>query len=208
MAAQLSRRERHKQRRRDDIENAALRLFVQRGTERTTVEQIAELADVSKGTFFNYYDSKLDVLAIRFRQLARDSLGYIEIDRPGGDPLARLVRLFRDIEEQFRKEGPALVLLYAEVLVRPSLVAMDKDAEQRVFGFYRSVLQDGQGQGVFGPDLDVGLAAHVIGDIWASTLRSWMTSEAGFGLADELERKVGLLLRGCSTSIKPAPAFH
>ncbi|MFJ2216654.1 TetR/AcrR family transcriptional regulator [Streptomyces sp. NPDC101062] len=40
------------------IQSAALRLFDEQGYEATTVEQIAEAANVSRATFFNYFAGK------------------------------------------------------------------------------------------------------------------------------------------------------
>src|SRR4029077_9338536 len=44
------------------VESAAEELFLSPGFERTTVEQIAHAACVSRRTFFRYYESKEDVL--------------------------------------------------------------------------------------------------------------------------------------------------
>lgn len=44
------------------IEDAALTLFEERGYEATTVEQIAEMAEVSTTTFFRYFPTKAEVL--------------------------------------------------------------------------------------------------------------------------------------------------
>lgn len=44
------------------IQDAALELFAEQGFENTTVEQIAERAEVSNATFFRYFKAKSDVV--------------------------------------------------------------------------------------------------------------------------------------------------
>jgi len=62
MNESLSRRERKKRETRQRLMEAALRLFQEQGYDRTTVGQIAEEADVAKGTFFNYFETKEAIL--------------------------------------------------------------------------------------------------------------------------------------------------
>lgn len=62
---QLPLRERNKQRVRERILTAAIELFKSAGYYQTTMDEIAERAEISRGTLFNYFPSK-DSLLIPF----------------------------------------------------------------------------------------------------------------------------------------------
>jgi AcrR family transcriptional regulator len=58
----LGRRERKKLQTRAVIQREALRLFLEKGFEATTIEEIAEAADIAPSTFFNYFSNKESVV--------------------------------------------------------------------------------------------------------------------------------------------------
>jgi AcrR family transcriptional regulator len=64
--------------RRDELMNAAQRLFLEHGVGPTTIEQITSGADVAKGTFYLYFSSKEDVLAALRERFAQKLLSGIK----------------------------------------------------------------------------------------------------------------------------------
>ncbi|PZT71157.1 hypothetical protein DN402_02720 [Streptomyces sp. SW4] len=59
----LGRRERNKIKIKERLYAAALELFAERGYEQTSVDEIAERADVARGTFFNHFQRKEDLIS-------------------------------------------------------------------------------------------------------------------------------------------------
>lgn len=68
----MGRRQRRAAETRVRLFRCALQLFAERGFPNVTIEEITEAADVGKGTFFNYFESKDHVLGVMAElQLAR-----------------------------------------------------------------------------------------------------------------------------------------
>ena len=83
-------RERKRRQTRSRIEHAAIALFLQRGFDQTTIEDITEAADVSKRSFFDYFPSKEDVVSA-WQDAFADHLAEAVAARPTNEPLVRVV---------------------------------------------------------------------------------------------------------------------
>ncbi|MDA0636263.1 TetR family transcriptional regulator [Nonomuraea sp. MCN248] len=84
-------RERKKAKTREAILREAFRLFRERGYHATTVEQIAEAAEISPATFFRYFPAKEDLVTLdRFPPLVEALAG-----QPPGPPVTVLRGAFR-----------------------------------------------------------------------------------------------------------------
>lgn len=76
------------------IENAATALVLEHGYDAVTVEQICEVAEVSKRTFFNYVPSKEAAVIGSTPEDVTDADRAAFLDRPDQDVLHALLRLY------------------------------------------------------------------------------------------------------------------
>jgi AcrR family transcriptional regulator len=63
----MNRRERKKEETRESIIDCAVKLFREKGFHETSMEEIAERSDVSKGTLYNYFKDKESILVGYFQ---------------------------------------------------------------------------------------------------------------------------------------------
>jgi AcrR family transcriptional regulator len=94
----IGRRERRRLEIRDRLFRAAIELFGLRGFTATTVEDITELADVGKGTFFNYFPSKEHLLMAYTDGRVGKVRAAVEGARGGKEPISSVLRaLYREL---------------------------------------------------------------------------------------------------------------
>ena len=103
-------RERKKARTRASLREHALRLFQSQGYDATTVEQIAEAAEVSPSTFFRYFPTKEDVvLQDDFDPIAIAKFESLPADMPVVTALRTAMR------EAFAEADPDYVAQWREL---------------------------------------------------------------------------------------------
>jgi AcrR family transcriptional regulator len=90
MTEPLGRRQQHKQRTREAINSAAMKLFFTTGFDSVTVAEVANLAGVSVATVFNYFDTKEDLFFDEVEPLAADLAAAVRNCPPGSSVLAAL----------------------------------------------------------------------------------------------------------------------
>ena len=72
MEVQMSRRERKKLQSRNKILDAAVVMFLDKGYQSSSIADIMNEADLGVGTFYNYFNSKDDILLCLLDRMALD----------------------------------------------------------------------------------------------------------------------------------------
>ncbi|GGW96142.1 TetR family transcriptional regulator [Streptomyces malachitofuscus] len=142
-------RARKKQRTRDTIADAAVSLFLERGFDRVSVNDIAATADVSKPTLFRYFPTKEDLVLHRFTDHLGEAARVVRDRRPDVDPVTALHRHFLAGLERYDpvtglNDHPEVVAFHRLVFSTPSLAG--RLAQYRIED--EEALADAFGEGI------------------------------------------------------------
>jgi TetR/AcrR family transcriptional regulator, cholesterol catabolism regulator len=178
----LGRRERKKRQVEAGIQRAALELFREKGYEATTVEEIAERADVAKGTFFNYFARK-DVL---LKALAEDMAGELldELGPPEsweGPVREQVQRVFLRIAELVGRDPDLARVMMIENLRGFWLRAEPDPLEEEFDEVIRGALKRGAERGEIRGDVEVAWAAKLVKGAHFVTMADWLRRDAPAG---------------------------
>jgi len=115
------------------IEQAAARLFADRGYEATTVQQICDAAGVSKPMLYRHFESKRD-LHMKLLERRRDELAAVPIGRfmeADGSLAERLAEMIDAWFEHVEKHRDSCRLLFQDVTGDPEIRALQRELRGR-----------------------------------------------------------------------------
>ena len=141
---------------RGKIVNAAWKLFYEQGYEDTTVEEIIELSQTSKGSFYHYFDGKdalLSTLSSLFDEKYEELTGQLPPDMSAMETLLFLNReLFGMIENSISVELLAR-LLSTQLTTNGEKHLLDRD--RFYYKLLRKIISRGQEAGQLSAHLSV-----------------------------------------------------
>lgn len=191
-----SRLERKKLQTRDRILREASKLFDEKGFAAATVDEIVFRADVSKGTFFNYFARKDDLLhqvLARRRDLAESAAAEIlSLAIPVRD---QLLSLFAEAAHAWEEDREWSRHVLDGIGGRISSTSHERTWR----GLIRRCIERGQKSGEFREAVDPQRAEALLTAIYHDTLARW-GGRAELELQDELRGQLTLALDGLATS--------
>jgi AcrR family transcriptional regulator len=182
-------RERKKAETRQRLQEQALRLFVERGYEATTVEQIAAAAGVSHMTFFRYFPTKEDaVLADSYDPLL---VAAIQARPPTEDPVTRIRTAVREGLAVIYAEAREALLVRTRLALRtPALRARLWENQFATRDLLAGALEDGE------PSFATRILASACLAALTTALEEWVATEGAADLPDLVDDAFQVLAEG------------
>ena len=212
-------RTRKKAKRRRGILQVAGALFNENGFDSTTMAEIAEAADVSPPTVFNYFGSKENILsALIFEGTERERIQHMAQPRTYGVPFAKILgNLLCEMSENTMRIAGKRVWRYAESTnIRRANTDFQRrfaESDQALVDLIRGYLEDYDLRLRSGEPANRDFLARVIFDRWTARYLEFIKDDA-MGLQAHLgavradaEALVRLLFEDdfaqCATPAKP-----
>lgn len=186
-------REEKKQETVNRIVNAAICLFTEKGYEATTVAEITEMAGVAKGTFFNYFKTK-DELLIKFqKEVFFNELRTLN-DKPG--PYApRLLTLIKEMGDSMDENRTQMRLSLQHLLTKNAAQSNHNHLMAKVESMI-PIFEKGQKSGEFTSEIPPAIMAQTAMQLYLGALIIWSIDPKSDGLGGQLLKSFQIFLEG------------
>jgi TetR/AcrR family transcriptional regulator, cholesterol catabolism regulator len=197
LSSSPGRRERKKVETRQRILASAVAQFAAHGYDVTTMEDIAEAADVSRATVFNVFPRKSDLVLAWFvdrraelaGRLAEGGQDATQTASQLGFALSAIARMF----DHDPRTGRAMVRAWLQA-GGPLLTPVSETSSM-----FADVIRAGRRRGDVDPRVDADRAGLVLFDAYLGVLYRWASREEGqAGIESDLVATLNVLLTGIS----------
>ncbi|MBO1337807.1 TetR family transcriptional regulator [Streptomyces sp. VRA16 Mangrove soil] len=188
-------RERKKQQTRQRIRDEAYRLFAEHGYEATTVDQIAEAADISPSTFFRYFPSKEEVV---IEDEYDPALAEALRARPADEPIVDALRgaLTGPLGSMLEGDLEQLLLRTRITFTDPAIRARSVAEQERSERVVAEVIAERTGRDP--GELEIKCAAAALIAVFTTLVRHWVEGDGKEDLLALYDRHLPMLGRGFS----------
>jgi AcrR family transcriptional regulator len=198
-------RERKKARIRETIEAAALQLFATRGYDATSVQQIAEAADVSVRTFYRYFDSKDAIMFARFDGYLDTLIGLLRTRDRTVDPLESLIAAVATFASHLEHERDWM-LQFGRV-AGDHLALLLRSLHLQFVWEHAISAELARQAGVAPGDVRVSVLTNAVSGAYRAALEGWQIAGGARPLDADIRDALELLagLRDIASSLFPPP---
>jgi AcrR family transcriptional regulator len=152
-----------------------LDLFLQKGFQSTTVDEIAEEVDISRRTFFRYFESKEGVVFSNVNQDMNELERILAARSPDEPPLVALRESFIEFAHYLEDRRDIMQARFELVTRNPELQARGAQISQEWTGLVERAL--GRHTGLAEPDVRTRLLAAVGVSALRIAIQNWIQSQ-------------------------------
>ena len=178
------------------IVTAAWRLFYEQGYDHTTVDEIIELSETSKGSFYHYFEGKdalLSSLSMLFDEKYEELIPTLTDDTDSFEKLLYLNQeLFQLIENSVSLD--LLARLYSTQLTTKGEKHL-LDHNRIYYKLLRQIVQEGQSRGELRTDLSVNEITKLYALCERALMYDWCICNGDYSLKSYAKTVMPMLLR-------------
>lgn len=175
---------------RDALVSAAFQLFLERGYEQTTIDEIVALAGVGRRSFFRYFPSKEDVVFPDHERCLADMTAFLASGGDEHEPVQRVCDAARLVLRMYAENPTFSVQRYRLTKKVPGLRAYELSVVWR----YERALADylrGRFAGRHDGTLQADVIAAAVVAAHNNALRSWLRSDGQRDASAEVDHALG-----------------
>lgn len=194
MADSINRRERKKLHSKQAIMDAAVTLFVQKGYSKTSIAEIMNEADLGLGTFYNYFQSKEDILKHFLAEIInKTNKFYISLSKEPKASAEILTEMFLFTGRILDQNRFVLPLFLSTAHKGGVTKALKPPSDGLTFkSIFNNIIKEGQHKGEFRQDIP----AEVITEMFHSVFQAASFSSLDISFMQNIEFKLKLILDG------------
>jgi AcrR family transcriptional regulator len=194
-----SRMERKRQATQQKIQATAIALFKKQGFEQTTMEQIAEEADIAKGTLYNYFPVKEAILSGFVQQSFSDQQSdRVQSLRKLPDTRARLTMILTELMNRVQSQSE-IFEIYLAYRIRSVISLRPSDNTSERSGIDRlavEIIQLGQQSGDIRTDLPMSMLTDLFEFVFVEVAKPFYASPETFKAEEAIAQGIDLFLSG------------
>lgn len=177
-----------KEERRREICLVAINLFSQKGYDKVSIKEIAEASGIGKGTIYEYFESKKDILIKSTKQFCIEIMDNMFLKNMDFSKPIDAIEIFaKETTKMFKIDNNDFFLAYLELLVvnlRNGSVDEVLDDLKHIFIQFRNLLQnameEGKAKGIIPSHIDTKkLALALFAYLDGLMLHSWVYHTLG-----------------------------
>lgn len=192
---------------RKELIDASLKVFGRKGYTRTTLEDIAGEAGVTRGAIYWHFGNKFEMFHAVLRELyARFNERIIHILESDQSPLGKLHQLIKEFFLTIRREGEFRIFEDVQIFVLRKDKEFDrlhrdhKKYFKTQWDLLKGLVQEGIDAGEIHDRFDPEVVVVALMGYLAGLKSAWLSGLPGFSVADNADRLADIFMTGIAKS--------